>query len=38
VNNELGRLEKEAVAIQFKLLSRHLSGQTEENHKKLQSV
>jgi hypothetical protein len=35
VNDELGRLSKEAVVICCKVLSRNLRGRTEENRKKL---
>jgi hypothetical protein len=37
VNNELERMWKEAVMAKFKVLSQHLPGRTEENHKKPQS-
>jgi hypothetical protein len=37
VNNELERMRKEVVMAEFKVLSRHLPGGTEENHEKLQS-
>jgi hypothetical protein len=35
VNEELGRMWKEAVVDKFKELSRHLLGGTDENHKYL---
>jgi hypothetical protein len=35
VNDELKRMRKEAVAACFKVLPRHVSGGTEENHEKL---
>jgi hypothetical protein len=34
INNELERMWKEAIVAKFKVLSRHLPGGTEENHKK----
>jgi hypothetical protein len=37
MNNNLERIWKEAVLAQFKVLSRHLPGSTEENHKEPQS-
>jgi hypothetical protein len=38
MNNELERVWNEAVMALFKVLSRHLSGGTEENHEKLRIV
>jgi hypothetical protein len=37
-NDELERIWKKAVVNQFKVLSRHLTAETEENHKDLKSV
>jgi hypothetical protein len=37
MNNELERICKEAVEAQFKILSWHLPGGTEESHEKPQS-
>jgi hypothetical protein len=35
MKNELGRIWKEAVVTQFKVLSQHLPSRTEENHEAL---
>jgi hypothetical protein len=37
INNKLERTWKEAVIAQFKVLTQHLPGETEENHKTLDS-
>jgi hypothetical protein len=37
VYDELERIWKEAVMTQFKVLSQHLPGETDKNHKKPQS-
>jgi hypothetical protein len=37
MNNELERVWKEAIVTYFKILPRHLTGGTEENHGKPQS-
>jgi hypothetical protein len=35
VNDELERMRKEAAVAQFKVLSRHLAGGTEENYEEI---
>jgi hypothetical protein len=38
MNDKLERIWKEAVVAQFKVLSRHLHREAEENHEKQQSI
>jgi hypothetical protein len=37
MNDEFGRIWKEAIAAEFMVLSRHFFGATEENHEKSRS-